>query len=104
MKTSYGLEFLTLGTDELDRFNGYNKVVAQCHIANCGRIIVDAVYEQPIDNEFDLEEAYRILNGVASTSTDGEMSIGSHRIALSASRQTQKIHHIQNLNYKTETL
>lgn len=71
MKTSYGLEFLTLAAGELDKFNGYDKVVAQCHIVNCGSIIVDAVYEQPIDNEFDLEEAYRILNEVASTSTQG---------------------------------
>ena len=62
MKTSYGLEFLTLGAGELDRFNGYDRAVAQCHIANCGRIIVDATYQQPIDNEYDLEEIYNTLN------------------------------------------
>lgn len=62
MNTSYGLEFLTLTAGELDRFNGYDKSVAQCHIANCGRIIVDAVYKQPIDNEFDLNEIYNLLN------------------------------------------
>ncbi len=62
MNTSYGLEYLTLTAGELDRFNGYDNAVAQCHIANCGRIIVDAVYEQPIDNEYDLEEIYNTLN------------------------------------------
>ena len=62
MKTSYGLEFELLTASELDRFNGYDRVVAECQIANCGRIIVDVIYQQPIDNEYDLEEIYNLIN------------------------------------------
>ena len=62
MKTSYGLEFKVLNAEEIDRFEGYNRTIVQCHIANCGNIIVDADYEQPIDNEYDLEQIYSILN------------------------------------------
>ncbi len=60
MKTTYGLEFTILPAEQLDKFDGYDKSVAQCHIANCGSIIVDT-YQQPIDNEFDLEEIYNII-------------------------------------------
>ena len=62
MKTSYGLEFIVLKSEEIERFEGYDKVVAECQIANCGKIIVDATYEQAIDNEYDLEEIYNALN------------------------------------------
>lgn len=62
MKTSYGLEFELLTASELNRFDGYDRCVAECHIANCGSIIVDAVYHQPIDNEYDLEEIYNLIN------------------------------------------
>ena len=62
MKTTYGLEFKTLNADEIDRFTGYDRCVAQCHIANCGKIIIDTTYEQPIDNEYDLEEIYKLIN------------------------------------------
>ena len=61
MQTSYGLKCKTLSAEELDRFEGYDKSIARCHIANCGHIIVDCVYEQPIDNEYDLEEIYDLL-------------------------------------------
>lgn len=61
MKTSYGLEFELLNASELDKFDGYDRVVAECHIANCNKIIVDAAYQQPIDNEYDLEEIYNLL-------------------------------------------
>ena len=62
MKTNYGLEFTTLKAEELNRFDGYDRSVAECHIANCGCIIVDSVYEQPIDNEYDLEEINNLIN------------------------------------------
>lgn len=62
MKTKYGLDFNALDAAEVVRFSGYDRVVAECHIANCGKIIVDAVYEQPIDNEYDLEEIYNTIN------------------------------------------
>ena len=61
MKTSYGLEFKPINAEEISRFTGYDRAIAQCHIANCGCIIVDTLYEQPIDNEYDLEEIYEQL-------------------------------------------
>ena len=61
MKTSYGLEFDVLPKEDVEQFEGYDKVVAQCHIANCGSIIVDATYHQPIDNEYDLAEIYDMI-------------------------------------------
>ena len=61
MKTSYGLEFMILTAEELDKFEGYDRHVAECHIANCGSIIVDTTYQQPIDNEYDLEEIYNLI-------------------------------------------
>ncbi len=62
MKTSYGLEFKVLPPEQIERFDGYDRRVAECHIANCSSIIVDGVYEQPIDNEYDLEEIYNLIN------------------------------------------
>lgn len=64
MKTSYGLEFIVLKSEEIERFEGYDKVVAKCQIANCGRIVVDATYQQPIDNEYDLEEIYEQIKNL----------------------------------------
>ena len=58
----YELQYKTLASTEIDKFEGYDRSVAECHIANCGQIIVDCVYEQPIDNEYDLEEIYKQIN------------------------------------------
>lgn len=62
METYYGLKFEILPKEEIERFTEYDRVVAQCHIANCGSIIVDTKYGEPIDNEYDLEEIYSIIN------------------------------------------
>lgn len=62
METRYGLRFKTLTAADIDKFEGYDRSVAECQIANCGQIIVDSEYEQPIDNEYDLEVIYNILN------------------------------------------
>ena len=61
MKTSYGLEFKILAAEEICRFEGYDRCMAKCHIANCGKIIIDS-FGLPIDNEYDLEEIYRLIN------------------------------------------
>lgn len=60
MKTSYGLEFNTVTEIDPD-WSDYDKMVAKCHLANIGAVIVDAEYGQPIDNECDLEEIYAML-------------------------------------------
>lgn len=60
METSYGLKFELL--KEINPWwDDYNKTVAQCHLKNAGVIIVDSEYHNPIDNEYDLDEIYRIL-------------------------------------------
>lgn len=64
MKTS-GLKFELL--KEIDpTWENYDKTVAQCHIKNVGVIIVDTEYHKPIDNEYDLDEIYRILEAKVS--------------------------------------
>ena len=60
MKTSYGLEFDTV-TEINPEWSDYDKTIAGCHLANARVVIVDTEYGQPIDNEHDLEEIYRIL-------------------------------------------
>lgn len=60
METSYGLKFELL--KEINpTWDNYDKTVAQCHLKNVGVIIVDTKYHNPIDNEYDLDEIYRIL-------------------------------------------
>lgn len=61
MTTNYGLQFRVLSPEQIEEFSGYDRVVAQCQIANCGHIIAD-INEDIIDNEFDLEEIYSILD------------------------------------------
>lgn len=56
--TTYGLGFRILPSDDLEKFTGYDRQVAYCHIENVGKIIVDADYCLPIDNEYDLAEIY----------------------------------------------
>lgn len=60
METSYGLKFeLTKVINP--EWNSYNKTVASCHLSNVGVIIVDTQYHTPIDNEYDLEEIYSMI-------------------------------------------
>ena len=60
MRTSYGLEFNTV--KEINpEWSDYDKTIAECHLANTGVVIVDTEHGQPIDNEYDLEEIYRLL-------------------------------------------
>lgn len=59
--------------EEVTRFDGYDRMVAECQIANCGRIIVDIDCQQPIDNEHDLEEIYAVL--LAHRSAPGSLKV-----------------------------
>lgn len=60
METSYGLK-IELVKEINPQWDDYNKAVAECHLQNAGVIIVDTKYEVPIDNEFDLDEIYRMI-------------------------------------------
>lgn len=60
MEASYGLKF-ELVKEINPQWDDYNKTVAECHLQNAGVIIVDIEYQTPIDDEFDLDEIYRML-------------------------------------------
>lgn len=61
-QTESGLSYKKLDPSEIDRFDGYDKTVAQCQIMNCGYIIVDVEYGDPIDDEYELDEIYNQIN------------------------------------------
>lgn len=62
METHYGLKFMVLNSERIGEFEGYDRSVAECHIANCGYIIVYAEHpSEPIDREYDLDAIYDIL-------------------------------------------
>lgn len=69
MKTFYGLEFNLVSEIE-PAWGDYDKLVARCHLKQVGAIIVDAEYGQPIDNEYDLEEIYRLVKNRKSNKTE----------------------------------
>ena len=60
LKESMGsrVQYETLDPSEIDKFDGYDRTVAQCHIDNVGCIIVYAGTMEPIDNEYDLGDIY----------------------------------------------
>lgn len=60
METSYGLRFELTKVVNTE-WDSYNKTVASCHLSNVGVIIVDTQYHTPIDNEYDLDEIYRMI-------------------------------------------
>lgn len=55
--TKYGVKYDVLSTKMADTFEGYDYVVASCHINNYGVIIVDE-YGSPIDDEYVLEDIF----------------------------------------------
>ena len=50
-----------LDASHLNEFEGYDRKVCQCHIENCGYILVDTMFGDPVDDEFMLYEAYSQL-------------------------------------------
>lgn len=54
-------QYKLLTADHIDDFYGYDRMVAQTHIDNVGCIIVSAMYGDPIDNEYDLNEIYQAI-------------------------------------------
>ena len=64
-KLDRGLEYETLDPSEINKFSGYDRTVAQCHIDNVGCIIVYPGTMEPIDNEYDLDEIYSKIEGSA---------------------------------------
>ena len=57
-------QYRLLPANRLDEFEGYDRVVAQNHISNCGCIIVSPEYGDPIDDEYMLEEIYSQIDGL----------------------------------------
>lgn len=42
-------------------WRAYDQLIAKMHLNNCGFVIVDAITNTPIDNEYDLEVIYSML-------------------------------------------
>ena len=72
MKTDYGLEFKVLSPQEWLRektgMTPYDISIGDMHIRNYGFVIIDAQYNQPIDNEYDLEEIKNQLKNYTRSS------------------------------------
>lgn len=72
METDYGLAFKVLSPQEWQNrkvgMDSYDAAIGDMHIQNYGFVIIDAQYEQPIDNEYDLEEIKNQLKGYARSS------------------------------------
>ena len=73
-KTSYGLEYFLITPDDWKilkpltyecEWTDYERQMIGIHIMNCGYGIIDAEYQRPIDNEYDLEEIYTSIESVA---------------------------------------
>lgn len=54
-------QYRLLPANKINEFEGYDRTVAQTHIDNVGCIIVSAMYGDPIDNEYDLDEIYQAI-------------------------------------------
>lgn len=59
--TPNGLKYRATSDMNLE-WNAYNISVAECHLANYGKIYIDTEYSEPIDNEYDLESIYESIN------------------------------------------
>lgn len=58
-KTSYGLQFSLKDIKDISIEDEYDRIVARCHVANCGFVISHK--DTIIDNEYDLDEIYRMI-------------------------------------------
>lgn len=85
-------QYRLLSANEIDKFDGYDRVVAQNHIANVGCIIVDSTYGDPIDNEYDLEEIYQAIESTQMFENKKKQALLEKRIgnALLESFETKR--------------
>lgn len=68
MATSYGLECILCSPQQWEEIKNdmpdpYDVSIGDIHIRNYGFVILDAEYKQPIDNEYDLEEINKQVQG-----------------------------------------
>lgn len=70
--TSYGLKYYICSPEQWEKAKGaldsYDVSIGDMHIANYGFVILDGEYNQPIDNEYDLEEIVNDLKNNAKES------------------------------------
>jgi hypothetical protein len=73
-QTSYGLNYIIITPNEWKvlkplathcDWTDYDIRMIDIHIMNCGYGILDAEYQRPIDNEYDLEEIYSSIESLA---------------------------------------
>lgn len=56
-----GMKVNVLDASHLNEFEGYDNTVAYCQIQNCGFILTDPTYGDPIDDEYLLADLYEHL-------------------------------------------
>lgn len=54
-------------TKDIERFSGYNRTLAECHLHNWGVIILDDEYEQPLE----VEEALHVIESLREDDNNG---------------------------------
>ena len=69
-KTSYGLEYFLISPSQWEilkplsyecGWTDYDRMQIGLHILNCGYGIIDTECQKPIDNEYDLDEIYSLV-------------------------------------------
>lgn len=63
---STGRKLNVFSKNELWRVNGYDHALACCQTGNCGYYFTDYEVGDVIDDEYDLAEAYEIMNNFKS--------------------------------------
>lgn len=78
-------QYRLLPADKINEFEGYDRAVAQTHIDNVGCIIVSAMYGDPIDNEYDLEEIYQAIESTKMYESKNRKIMSKNTIRLTES-------------------
>lgn len=60
LTTANGVKFKTTRSIS-DNWSEYDKSVASCQLSNNGIIILDAQYNTPIDNDYDIDDCLAVL-------------------------------------------
>ena len=78
-------QYRLLPANKINEFEGYDRTVAQTHIDNVGCIIVSAMYGDPIDNEYDLDEIYQAIESTKMYESKNRKNVGKNTIRLTES-------------------
>ena len=91
-------QYRLLSSEHLDEFEGYDRVVAQNHVANCGCIIVSPEFGDPIDDEYMLEEIYSQIQGTTMFENKRKQALLEKRIGTALSESIYSKLHAERLD------